>query len=279
MKLLRCGLLGAEKPAVLTGDGTIRDVSGMVPDYDPVTLASDAFAALKDRDLSDRPVIDPGVRRGSPIARPGTIWCIGLNYADHAREAGMTIPEEPVVFSKAASALSGPEDPIRWREDMRKLDWEVELGVVIGRPAFEVNEADALAAVLGYTIVNDVSERAWQLERGGQWMKGKSYPSFCPVGPWIATADEIPDPQALRLWLEVDGERVQDGTTADMIFPVAQVVSYLSRFARLEPGDLICTGTPAGVGAGFDPPRFLSEGSEVRLGIEGLGEQHQRVAA
>ena len=189
----------------------------------------------------------------------------------------MQIPEEPVVFSKAASALAGPNDAIAYSDAMSKLDWEVELGIIIGKRAFDIDEAAALDYVLGYTVVNDVSERVWQLERGGQWMKGKSYPGFCPAGPWLVTREEVPDPQALRLWLEVNGERRQDGRTATMIFSVARIVSYLRQFARLEPGDLICTGTPPGVGAGMTPPVFLVPGDTVRLGIEGLGEQSQRI--
>jgi 2-keto-4-pentenoate hydratase/2-oxohepta-3-ene-1,7-dioic acid hydratase in catechol pathway len=259
----------------LDAEGRAFDVSALVPDFEPRTLG-----ALPAFDLSEQPQVDlSGVRLGSPVARIGTIWCIGLNYVDHAREAGMAIPVEPVVFSKATSALSGPNDAIPFGRGMTKLDWEVELGVVIGRPAFQVSEADALDHVLGYTVVNDVSERAWQLERGGQWMKGKSHPGFCPVGPWLVTRDEIPDPQALALWLDVNGERRQDGSTSSMIFPVALVISHLSQFARLEPGDLICTGTPAGVGAGFKPQVFLGPGDTVRLGIAGLGEQQQRVEA
>ena len=277
MKLFRYGPVGRERPGMIDASGRMRDASALIDDFTPDTLTP----ALADRlRVADLPEIHiAGQRLGAPIARPGTIWCIGLNYVDHAKAAGMPIPAEPVVFSKAASALSGPGDAIPFTRDMTKLDWEVELGVVIGRPAFQVAEREALDHVFGFTLVNDVSERAWQLERGGQWVKGKSHPGFCPAGPWLTTRDDVRDPQQLALWLDVNGARVQDGTTADMTFPVAEIVSYLSRFARLEPGDLICTGTPAGVGAGMSPQRFLKPGDTVRLGIDGLGEQSQRVEA
>ncbi|HVI99494.1 MAG TPA: fumarylacetoacetate hydrolase family protein [Sphingomonas sp.] len=278
MRFIRFGERGNERPGIVDDDGAVRDLSGLIEALTPDMLSPELIAHVAAAD--GLPVVDlAGQRIGAAIARPGTIWCIGLNYVDHANEAGMAIPSEPVVFSKAASALSGPNDAIPFTDDMTKLDWEVELGIVIGRPAFRVSTADALDHVFGYTLVNDVSERAWQLERGGQWIKGKSHPGFCPAGPWLVTRDEVPDPQALALRLEVNGEPMQDGTTADMIFPVAEIVSYLSRFARLEPGDLICTGTPAGVGAGMSPARFLKPGDSVRLTIDGLGEQTQRVEA
>lgn len=280
MRLFRYGEPGRERPGIITGDGRALDVSHAVRDYDPETVAA------LEADPSPLARIDGGdavdlsqVRFGPPLGRIGMIWCIGLNYVDHAKEAGMAIPSEPVVFAKAASALSGPNDPIPYPPGMTRLDWEVELGVVIGRPAYRIAEAEALDHVFGYVLANDVSERAWQLERGGQWMKGKSHPGFCPIGPWLATRDEIGDPQALSLWLDVNGARKQDGTTAAMIFPVTAIVRYLSHFARLDAGDLILTGTPAGVGSGFKPPVFLSPGDEVRLGVDGLGEQHQRVMA
>ncbi|MBW6532512.1 fumarylacetoacetate hydrolase family protein [Sphingomonas sp. RRHST34] len=277
MKLMRIGAVGSERPAVISDAGDAHDVSALIGDLVPEAISDDLVGRLAG--YRDQPVIDlAGARIGSPLARPGTIWCIGLNYADHAREAGAAIPDEPVVFSKAASALAGPNDTIHWHASMTKLDWEVELGIVIGRPAHRVPEDRALGHVLGYTIVNDLSERAWQMERGGQWMKGKSHPGFCPVGPWIVTRDEVPDPQALSLWLDVDGGRMQDGNTRDMIAGVARIISYLSDFTRLMPGDLICTGTPAGVGAGVKPPRFLGPGAKLRLGIDGLGEQRQQVA-
>lgn len=279
MKLFRFGQPGYERPGVIDPSGVAIDVSAIVGDYDPATLGPVLLAKLSTAAAADHPEVDLASERlGSPVARPGTIWCIGLNYRDHAQESGMAIPGEPVVFSKAASALGGPNDDIPFSDAMTKLDWEVELGIVIGTSAFDVAESAALDHVLGYTLVNDVSERAWQLERGGQWIKGKSHPGFCPAGPWLVTRDAVADPQALRLWLDVNGMRRQDGSTASMIFPVAHIVSYLSRFARLDPGDLICTGTPAGVGAGFKPPVFLSPGDRIDLGIDGLGEQHQIVA-
>ncbi|GFE79214.1 fumarylacetoacetate (FAA) hydrolase [Steroidobacter agaridevorans] len=275
MKLMRYGEAGREKPAVLDASGKIRDVSSLVSDYDPSTLGDDLVSRL--RQVEEQPEVTGTPRIGPVLARVGTIWCIGLNYVDHAKEAGMAVPTEPVVFSKAASTVCGPNDSIPITAAMAKLDWEVELGVVIGRRAFRVTEAQALEHVFGYTVVNDVSERAWQLERGGQWMKGKSHPNFCPLGPWLVTGDEIPDLQSLQLWLDVNAVPKQRGSTSSMIFPVAKLVSYLSQFARLEPGDLICTGTPPGVGAGMKPPQFLRSGDVVTLGIELLGKQKQRV--
>jgi 2-keto-4-pentenoate hydratase/2-oxohepta-3-ene-1,7-dioic acid hydratase in catechol pathway len=279
LKLFRFGLPGQERPGILDPQGRGWDVSPFVGDFDPQSLTPELVHLLP-KALASGTLIEvdlKAVRLGPPLTRPGTILCIGLNYIDHAKEAGMAIPDEPILFSKAASALSGPNDPILFAPDMTKLDWEVELGVVIGRPTFNISEEEALGSVFGYTIVNDVSERAWQLERGGQWMKGKSYPSFCPVGPYLVSADEIPDPQSLDLWLTVNGETCQQGTSASMIFPVSFLVSYLSRFCRLQPGDLICTGTPAGVGSGMKPPLFLKPGDEVRLGITGIGQQAQQV--
>ncbi|MGY4398945.1 2,4-diketo-3-deoxy-L-fuconate hydrolase [Sphingomonas sp. UYAg733] len=279
MKLFRFGQPGLERPGVFDPSGIAIDVSAIVGDYDPATLGPALVEKLSTVTAAHHPAVDlAGERLGPPLARPGTIWCIGLNYRDHAHEAGMSIPDEPVVFSKAASALSGPSDAIPFSDGMTKLDWEVELGIVIGTAAFDVAEGAALDHVFGYTLINDVSERAWQLERGGQWIKGKSHPGFCPAGPWLVTRDGVADPQNLRLWLDVNGDRRQDGSTAAMIFPAAQIISYLSRFARLEPGDLICTGTPAGVGAGFKPPVFLSPGDRLELGIDGLGMQCQIVA-
>lgn len=278
MKLFRYGERGDERPGMIDSAGRAIDISAIVDDFNPSTLGLGLLEKLSATVVADQPEVDLSVERlASPIARPGTIWCVGLNYRDHANEAGMAIPSEPVVFSKAASSLSGPNDAIPFINEMTKLDWEVELGIVIGKAAFDIPEADALDCVLGYTVVNDVSERAWQLDRGGQWMKGKSYPGFCPVGPWLVTADDVPDPQLLDLWLDVNGQRRQNGSTAMMIFPVAEIVSYLSRFARLEPGDLICTGTPAGVGAGMSPPLFLTAGDRLMLGISGLGHQSQIV--
>lgn len=279
MKLMRIGTLGREVPCVEDNTGQWRDVSSLVPDFDPSTLGPRLRKLFADTTLQTLPAVAPdGQRVGSPLSRPGTIFAIGLNYRDHAAEAGMAVPSEPVVFSKAASSLSGPNDPIRFAAGMSKLDWEVELGIVIGAPLLNARSTDeARAAIFGYVLVNDVSERSWQLEHGGQWIKGKSYPSFCPTGPWLVTADAIPDPQALKLWLDVDGTARQRGTTSDMIFPVFELVRYLSSFAELRPGDLIITGTPAGVGAGFKPPLFLSPGNVVTLGNDLLGSQRQIV--
>ncbi|MGQ2932724.1 MAG: fumarylacetoacetate hydrolase family protein [Sphingopyxis sp.] len=277
MRLVRFGEFGRERPGIRDTQGVLRDASAVVDDYRPENLSEDLIARLAAAELPK--VDEANVRYGPPLARAGTIWCIGLNYALHAREAGLEVPAEPIVFSKAASTLCGPGDDILFAKGMTKLDWEVELAVVIGKPALAVAQAEALDHVLGYAVVNDLSERAWQMERGGQWMKGKSFPNFCPLGPAIVTRDEIPDPQDLHLWLEVNGERVQDGRTDDMIFGVSEIVAYLSQFARLMPGDIICTGTPSGVGAGFTPQRWLQPGDTVRLGIEGLGEQSQMVVA
>ncbi|RME63727.1 MAG: FAA hydrolase family protein, partial [Alphaproteobacteria bacterium] len=216
-------------------------------------------------------------RIAPPMATPRNIWCIGLNYSDHAAEAGMDIPKEPILFTKASAAFCGPNDPILFSKNMSKLDWEVELGVVIGTRALHVSRADAMRHVFGFVVANDVSERAWQLERSGQWVKGKSFPNFCPVGPYLVTTDAIADVGNLALWLDVNDVRMQTGSTSKMIFDVATIVSYMSAFCQLEPGDLICTGTPPGVGAGMKPPRFLSPGDRVVLGIDGLGEQMQTV--
>lgn len=278
MKLMRFGdRQGVKTPTVLDHDGVARDVSGIVPDFTPQVIEG-LFDRLSGVDLTTLPILDTKDKRiAAPVAQPRNIWCIGLNYSDHAAEAGLPVPDEPILFNKSSVTYCGPNDPILWSDKMTKLDWEVELGVVIGKPALNVSHADALDHVLGYCVVNDVSERAWQQERGGQWTKGKSFPNFCPTGPMLVTRDEVPDPGRLAMWLEVNGERVQDGSTARMIFDVATIVSYMSEFTRLEPGDLICTGTPPGVGAGFKPPRFLKPGDQVRLGIEGLGEQTQSV--
>ncbi|PIE07723.1 MAG: 2-hydroxyhepta-2,4-diene-1,7-dioate isomerase [Rhodobacterales bacterium] len=277
MKLLRIGDAGRERPCVMDAEGRARDVSALVTDFNATTIPHLA-ETLAGADLSALPEIaTEGRRIGAPMARPGAIYGIGLNYSDHAAEAGMALPEEPILFTKAPGAFSGPNDPIRYSPQMKKLDWEVELGVVIGRPALNVSEADAPGHILGYTLVNDISERAWQLERGGQWAKGKSFPGFCPTGPWIVTTDELGDPGAVDLWLEVNGERMQTGTTARMVFGAARIVSHLSTFLRLEPGDLICTGTPPGVGMGRRPQRWLNIGDRVTLGASGLGTQAQEV--
>lgn len=278
MKLLRVGAVGQERPCVLDAAGQARDVSSIVPDFAAELIGDDLLARLAAADLQSLPAISlEGARIAPPVARPPNIYCIGLNYSDHAAEAGLPVPDEPILFNKSYSSYCGPNDPIPWTDTMSKLDWEVELGIVIGCPALGVDADTALDCVFGYTIVNDVSERHWQGERGGQWTKGKSFPNFCPAGPWLVTRDEIPDPQALDMWLTVNGQPMQSGNTARMIFPVAAIVAYLSQFMRLEPGDLICSGTPPGVGIGRTPPVFLTAGDIVALGIAGLGNQRQIV--
>lgn len=279
MKLIRFGERGQEKPGLIGADGKLRDASSLVSDYSPETIAQDLAGKLAGVDASTLPEVPEGVRLGSPVSRVGHFIAIGLNYADHAAETGSPIPSEPIVFSKAPSCLSGPNDDVLLPKGSEKLDWEVELAVVIGKRADNVSEADALSHVLGYALCNDVSERAWQAERGGQWIKGKSAPTFGPLGPWIATPDEIADPQNLDMFLDVNGERCQTGNTRTMIFSVAHIISYLSSFMVLEPGDVITTGTPPGVGLGMKPQKFLKAGDEMRLGIAGLGEQRQKVVA
>lgn len=278
MKLLRYGPAGAEKPGVLDGEGAIRDLSGHIDDINPASLtpaALDRFRGLAPEDL---PLVADGQRVGPCVGGVPNFHCIGLNYADHAAEAGMQKPAEPILFSKATSCICGPDDGIVIPRGSEKTDWEVELGVVIGTRTSYVSEEDALSQVAGYCIVNDVSERAYQLESTGQWVKGKSADTFGPIGPWLVTADEVPDPQNLDLWLEVDGVKRQDGNTSDMIFGVAFLISYLSRYLTFLPGDVIATGTPAGVGQGFKPAVFLRAGNVVRLGVQGLGEQRQQVS-
>ena len=273
MKLLRYGPRGAEKPGVLDRDGNIRDLSGIIGDLAGETLTRlDRLASV---DLEGLPRVDGDPRIGACVGGTGKFLCIGLNYSDHAAESGMAVPSEPVLFMKASSAICGPNDPILIPRGSTKTDWEVELGVVIGKPAKYVDEADALDHVAGYCAVNDVSERAFQTERQGQWTKGKSCDNFGPTGPWLVTRDEIGDPQNLAMWLTVNGEKVQNGSTATMIYGVAHIVSYLSQFMTLQPGDIISTGTPPGVGLGFKPPRYLKAGDVVELGIEGLGQQRQ----
>ncbi|WP_062014581.1 ureidoglycolate lyase [Aureimonas sp. AU4] len=280
MKLLRYGERGAEKPGLLDSSGTLRDLSGHVEDIAGDVLSDEVLARLRSLDPASLPAVPAGVRMGPCVGRVGKFICIGLNYADHAAETGAPIPAEPIVFMKATSAITGPNDGILIPRNSVKTDWEVELGVVIGREARYVAESEALNFVAGYCVVNDLSERAFQTERGGQWTKGKSADTFGPIGPWLVTRDEVPDPQALSMWLEVDGHRYQDGSTRTMIFGVAHVVSYLSQFMSLQPGDVITTGTPPGVGMGLKPePVYLKPGQVVRLGIEGLGEQRQDVAA
>lgn len=271
MKLLRHGAAGQERPGLLDADGVRRDLSGTLSDLSPDTLDDATLDRLRALDPASLPVVDDSVRLGPPVSPIRKIICIGLNYSDHAEESGMPIPAEPIVFMKADTSIAGPHDDVIIPRDSHKCDWEVELGVVIGRQARYVAEADALSHVAGYCVVNDVSERSFQLEGTGQWVKGKSHDGFCPLGPVLTTRDEVPDPQALDLWLDLDGERVQTGNTRLMIFGVAHVIAYLSRFMTLRPGDLICTGTPPGVGAGMKPPRFLSAGQRMALGVAGLG--------
>jgi 2,4-diketo-3-deoxy-L-fuconate hydrolase len=279
MKLLRVGPAGQEKPAVLDADGQIRDLSGKAADFAGAGVSHAALDAIRALDLSALPVIEEGARIGPCLAAVPNFFCIGLNYAKHAAETGAEPPKEPIVFNKATSALSGPYDPVAIPRNSTKSDWEVELGVVIGRDTLYVSEDDALDHVAGYCVINDMSEREFQIEKGGQWVKGKSAPTFGPTGPWLVTADEVPDPQALALSLDLNGERVQDSATDDMIFTVRQIVSYMSRFMKLVPGDIIATGTPSGVGMGMKPQRFLKPGDVMELRIEGLGEQRQEAVA
>ena len=279
MKLVRYGLPHQEKPGILDSDGQIRDLSETVPDITGEYLSPATLASLRNIDLTKLPLVPGKPRFGPCVGSVGKLVCIGLNYSDHAAEAGMKVPSEPVVFMKATSCICGPNDDIVIPRGGTKTDWEVELGVVIGTPAKYVSETDAMSYVAGYCAVNDLSERAFQLEGTGQWVKGKSADTFGPIGPWLATADEVPDPQNLKMWLEVDGHRYQNGSTHTMIFGVRHLVAYLSRFMSLQPGDIISTGTPPGVGMGQRPPVYLKAGNRVRLGIEGLGEQNQRVVA
>ena len=277
MKLIRYGEPGAERPGMLGADGRLRDLSGEVSDIDGAALAPDALDRLRALDPEALPPVDGDLRLGPPVARPGKLIGIGLNYSDHAAEAGMPVPDEPIVFLMATSAICGPDDDVRLPPGAEKADWEVELAFVVGSRARRVAEADALAYVAGYCILNDVSERAWQLERYGQWTKGKSHDTFAPMGPWLVTADEVLDPQDLAMTLDVNDARRQDGSTRTMIFGVAHLVSYLSHFMTLEPGDVITTGTPPGVGSGMKPPTFLRTGDVMRLAVDGLGVQTQRV--
>jgi len=280
MKLLRYGPPGQEKPGLLDDGGTLRDLSAHVADIDGTVLSADALATLRALDTATLPAVEGSPRLGACVGRIGKFICIGLNYADHAAESGLAVPSEPVVFNKWLSAVVGPNDDVRIPRGSKKTDWEVELGVVIGRTASYIEEADALDHVAGYCVINDVSEREYQIERGGTWDKGKGCDTFGPIGPWLVTADEVPDPQALGLWLEVDGHRYQDGNTRTMVFGVAHLVAYLSRFMTLHPGDVISTGTPPGVGMGCKPePVYLRPGQTMRLGIDGLGEQRQRTVA
>ena len=279
MKLLRYGPAGHEKPGLLDADGVIRDLSGLVADIDPTTLGDGSLSRLAQIDPATLPAVPGKPRLGSPVARPGAFMAIGLNYSDHAAEIGAKPPREPILFMKGTHCIVGPNDDIRIPRASAKTDWEVELGVVIGKPAKYVSEAEALSHVAGYCTINDVSERAFQTEGTGQWVKGKACATFGPIGPWLVTADEIPDPQNLNLWLEVDGKRFQNGNTGTMIFGVAYLISFLSRLFTLHTGDIIATGTPPGVGMGQRPPIFLKPGNIVRLGVEGLGLQEARLVA
>jgi 2-keto-4-pentenoate hydratase/2-oxohepta-3-ene-1,7-dioic acid hydratase in catechol pathway len=277
MKLVRYGRPGREKPGMIDADGKLRDLSAIIDDVGPAQLSDKMLARLSRLRPASLPPVRGKPRLGVPVNGIGKLIAIGLNYSDHAAESGMPIPKEPIVFMKAITSLNGPNDDVMLPKDAAKADWEVELGVVIGSKAQYVSERQALAHVAGYCIVNDVSERAFQLERGGTWDKGKGCDTFAPVGPWLVTRDEIPNPQRLGMWLDVNGQRCQTGNTKTMIFSVAKIVSYVSRFMTLMPGDVIATGTPPGVGMGMKPQRFLAPGDAMHLGIDGLGEQRQAV--
>jgi 2-keto-4-pentenoate hydratase/2-oxohepta-3-ene-1,7-dioic acid hydratase in catechol pathway len=277
MKLLRFGNRGQEKPGALDSEGQIRDLSGVVADIAGAALLPDSLERLRQIDLHTLPLVTGSPRLGPCAGSVGKFLCIGLNYSDHAAESGMAVPAEPVLFMKATSAICGPNDDVVIPMGSQKTDWEVELGVVIGKEARYVHKEDALSHVAGYCVVNDLSERAFQLEGTGQWVKGKSADTFGPIGPWLVTTDEVPDPQSLRLWLDVDGHRYQNGSTSTMVFGIAHLVGYVSHFMSLQPGDIISTGTPPGVGLGQKPPTYLRAGNVLMLGIEGLGQQRQLV--
>ena len=279
MKLLRWGEAGAERPGMLDAGGIARDLTGLVPDIAAAVLSDAGMAMLRGIDAAALPAVPKGARLGPCVGATGKFICIGLNYADHAAESGLKVPPEPVIFMKATSAICGPNDPIIVPRGSQKTDWEVELAVIIGTRAKHVSEAEALQHVAGYAVANDVSERAFQNERSGQWTKGKSCDNFGQLGPWLVTRDEVPDPQVRGMWLTVNGTKMQDGSTRTMVYGVAHLVSYLSQFFTLHPGDVISTGTPPGVGQGMKPPRYLAAGDVVELGIEGLGQQRQDVVA
>lgn len=279
MKFLRYGEVGQEKPGILDAEGNIRDLSAHISDLSGAALAPEALAKLSELDVNSLPKVEGNPRLGPCVAGTGKFICVGLNYADHAAESGMAVPPEPVIFMKATSAIVGPNDDLIIPRGSEKTDWEVELGIVIGKTAKYVSEEDALDYVAGYCTVHDVSERAFQTERAGQWTKGKSCDTFGPTGPWLVTKDEIADPQDLKMWLKVNGETMQDGSTKTMVYGVRHLVSYLSQFMSLQPGDIISTGTPPGVGMGMNPQRYLKAGDVVELGIEGLGTQKQNVRA
>ncbi len=277
MRLVRYGEVGAEKPGILDDQGSIRDLSSIVGDISPATVQAGELERIASIDPSSLPRVEGNPRLGPCVGQIGKFVCIGLNYTDHAKETGMPIPSEPIVFMKTTSAISGPNDNIELIRGSVKTDWEVELGIVIGAHTKYVSQENALDHVAGYCVVNDVSERQWQLEQGGQWIKGKSGDTYGPIGPWLVTRDEVPDPQNLDMWLEVNDKRHQDGNTRTMIFPVSQIVSYLSQCMSLQAGDIIATGTPPGVGHGMNPPVYLQSGDVVRLSVEGLGLQQQQV--
>jgi 2-keto-4-pentenoate hydratase/2-oxohepta-3-ene-1,7-dioic acid hydratase in catechol pathway len=279
MKLLRHGLSGVEKPGLLHSDGTVRDLTGLVPDISGAVLSDTGMAMLRGIEPAHLPIVAAGTRLGPCVAGTGKFICIGLNYSDHAAETGATVPPEPIIFMKATSAICGPNDPIIIPRGSEKTDWEVELAVIIGTRAKYVTEAEALNYVAGYAITNDVSERAFQTERSGQWTKGKSCDNFGQIGPWLVTRDEVADPQDLPMWLTVNGKTYQNGSTKTMVYGVAHLVSYLSQFMTLHPGDVISTGTPPGVGLGQKPPHYLKAGDVVELGVQGLGQQRQDVIA
>jgi len=279
MKLLRHGAVGAEQPGLVAPDGSLRDLTGVVPDIGGAVLSDAGLAVIRALDPMALALVDPATRLGPCVAGTGKFICIGLNYADHAAEAGMSVPPEPVIFMKATSAICGPNDPIVIPRGSLKTDWEVELAVIIGTRAKYVSEADALAHVAGYALTNDLSERSYQTERAGQWTKGKSCDGFGPIGPWLVTRDEVADPQNLGLWLSVNGARMQNGSTRTMVYGVAHLVSYLSQFMTLHPGDVISTGTPPGVGMGQKPARYLVPGDVVELGVDGLGQARQVAVA
>lgn len=281
MKLSRYGDRdGTKIPCILDADGIPRDASSIVADFGPQTLSPELLDKLSKVDPNTLPKADiAGKRLAPPVAQPLNIWCVGLNYSDHAAEAGLPVPQEPILFNKSTVTYCGPNDDILKSAQMSKLDWEVELGIIISKPTLNITKEQAMDHIAGFVLVNDVSERAWQMERSGQWVKGKSFPNFCPTGPILVTRDEIADVQNMGMWLDVNGQRMQSGNTGTMIFDVATIVSHMSEFTRLEPGDLICTGTPPGVGAGKTPPVWLNVGDKVSLGIDGLGQQDQNVVA
>jgi 2,4-diketo-3-deoxy-L-fuconate hydrolase len=277
MKLVRYGNPGKEKPGLIDADGKLRDLSGIIKDIGPEQLSDAAMAKLRRLKTANLPLVRGKPRIGCPVTGVGKFVAIGLNYADHAAEAGMPIPKEPIVFMKVPSCIQGPNDPVMLPKNSVKTDWEVELGIVIGTRARHVSQKDALNFVAGYCTINDVSEREFQIERGGTWDKGKCCDTFGPIGPWLVTRDDVPNPQKLDMWLDVNGKRMQTGSTKTMIFSAAKIVSYVSQFMTLEPGDVICTGTPPGVGMGMKPQTFLKKGDVVTLGITGLGEQSQTI--